>query len=167
MRRRTFWFIAKTKNNRERYAERNARAVAAHWGIKITTFIPKIELNDRGAEEFLFPGFMFVNTPGQWRFLESTYGVAGVITFGETAGTVPHRVIRKLRAIDKAGRLPKWRKPKSGETVKVTRGPYRDMVGLVQGTPKAKRVCILLDFMSKKVPLILDEKHVMAVPAVA
>lgn len=162
---RTLWFIAKTKHNRERYAMRNLVRAASQYNIPCNVFAPVIECNYKGKEEFLFPGFVFVNTPGQWRFIENTYGCYGVVTFGESAGTIPHRVIRQLRQIEKAKRLPKLRKAKPGEIVKVLDGPYRDLTGLYQGVSKTKRVCILLDFMSKQVPLELDARHIAPVAA--
>lgn len=162
---RTVWIIVRTKTNRERYAEQNVIRHAKAINLKVATFLPRVELNHHGKEELLFPGYLFVNTPGQWRFLENTFGCGQVIKFGENAGHVPHKVIRELRAHVKAKKLPKWRKPKAGETVKILKGPYANLLGLYQGQSKLKRACILLDFMSKQVPLEVDARDLIPVAA--
>lgn len=156
----TFWFLARTKPARERYAERNAlrnRACLRVWN-------PVIE-GRKGTEEMLFPTYMFFMSHGQFSFIENTYGCTGVVMRGETADTIPHRTMAKLRVMVKQLQPPPVRMIyKAGQELKANRGPFAGSG--VRGTyikTSERRIWIMLDILSNKVPVSFDPEDVQAV----
>lgn len=160
---RTCWFLARTKPNRERYAEKNILRQSIPG---LQTWLPIIE-GDRGKEEMLFPTYLFFRSYGQWRFIEGTYGCTGVIMRGETADVVHHRVMRQLRGLVKSVNLPppppRLAYTKGEKVVIVGAGPFRGIEGSYLRTSPEKRIWILLDILSKKVPVEQDPRDVRAV----
>lgn len=156
---RTHWLIVKTKHARERYAAANA--IRDPRSLKV--YMPVIE-GRRGREEPLFPGLLFVCTHGQWRYLENVYGCTRVIVFGEKVGFVPHKVMRALMAEVKQGNLS--RRPvyryEQNQPLDIVAGPYAGISGLYRETTPEKRICIMLSFMGRMVPVEQEAFNVRA-----
>lgn len=160
-RNKTTWFLARTKPNRERYAADNVK----RQGYR--TLLP-MYYDDRARRKLiLFPSYLFVQTTGQWMFLESTYGCLGVVKRGENADPVPHHVIRSLwkeMAKDDTVELPKApvQTYTKEQTLRVTNGSFAGCIGLYQGMDALHRVCVLLELLSRKVPMWLPAADVQA-----
>lgn len=158
---KTHWLLVRTKAGRERYAARN---VARQNVQGVETFLPYFE-DAKFREVPFFPAYLFVRTPGPFMFLENTYGVTSIIRFGERPGIVPHSVIRELKKLTKDSQRPLVKRRvryqyDKGAALKVTEGPFASHVGLYSRTTPEKRICILLEIMSKQVPLELDADQV-------
>ena len=76
---KTTWFLARTKPNREGYAADNVK----RQGYR--TLLPKYIDERTKRTHILFPSYLFVQTTGQWMFIESTDGCIGVVKRGEQA----------------------------------------------------------------------------------
>lgn len=156
---KTFWIVCRTKPSRERYAMKNA----ARHPSTLRTYLPVIA-GKKGKEEMFLPGFLFVLTHGQWRYLTGTYGVSSVLMIGDRAGILPHKHMRQLRKMvgdEQKARAPVLRYEKD-QDVRVTKGPWRDFVGKYQRTTPEQRIRIVLSFMQRTVHVDLEPDFVKA-----
>lgn len=171
---RTYWFIAKTKWGRERYA----RANVMRQGVTLATFLPVIE-GHRGKEEYVFPGYLFFKTYGQFLFIENTYGCTGVIKIGEHAAEFYHRDMKALRLRVRDQQVIVTRELEEKHRVRYAYAPkqrvkmvgdsqYKGIEGLYSHTSPEKRICILLSLLGRVVLVEQDARDVVGLdPEVA
>lgn len=126
---------------------------------EIETYVPitqsESERPDASPIPF-FPGYMFIHldmdkaNPNHWRF---TPGVRYIVSYGEEPITVDEQLIRTIRqelaAMEARREQPRGRF-KRGDRVRVTSGPFQDLVAIFDGPSEpAERVQILLQVMSR------------------
>lgn len=125
--------------------------------------MPMVAGKSRGVicAQPLFGPYFFVRTAGHWRFLLNTFGVAGVVPFGEGAATVRDEIISALRAreVDGLVVLPpppevvgRW---KPGTSLRVKGGVFSGNLGVYQGLAPKQRERVLLDFLGRKTAVLL------------
>ncbi len=147
----TTWFLAQLKPNCGSIAERNLK----RQGFR--TFMPLEEGTMRRGGRLvtapvpLFPGYIFValNTAtGQWRPINSTYGITRLVSFGQEPAPVPLSIVSQLMLrCDASGKLLPPRLMKSGDHVRITSGPFADFVGRVESIAPDRRVWVLMELM--------------------
>lgn len=147
------WYLAQTKPNAHRVAQRNLERQRFH------TFLPAHEVVTRKRGKMstevkpLFPGYIFVGAlPQQTRVdkVNNTFGVSRLVAFGSAPAKVPDRLIRELhRQCDDSGKLLPPQSFATGSTVKVTTGPFSDLVATVEKMDEQQRVWVLLDILGK------------------
>lgn len=105
----------------------------------------------------LFPRYLFVGldlSEMRWRPILSTPGVASLVRVGDEPAVVAIDVIEALRhrerecAFDQiatAGHLL------PGGTMRITEGPFRDLVGQLTRASEGDGVCILLELLGREV----------------
>lgn len=113
----------------------------------------------------LFPGYIFVQIDGVWRWLTGTYGVSGVIQIGERPAPLPARVVPALKGredpdgyivLPGTASLPRFSK---GARVRVKDGPFQGYLGSIhQGSTVHERVAVLLDLLGRRVPVLIGEE---------
>lgn len=145
------WFLAQLKPNSSAIAQRNL----ARQGI--ASFLPVEEATIQRANRFekrtrpLFPGYLFVGLApesSQWRAVNSTRGITRLVRFAEAPQPVPDALVAELRArCDATGCLRPTAEFDTGETVRVTAGPFSDFVATVEQVDPDRRVWLLLDLM--------------------
>lgn len=152
------WFVARAKSGREAWALENVAAQDC------TAYMPRVLGKRRGivCSQPLFGPYFFVRTLGSWRFLLSTFGVAGVVLFGgESPATVRDEIITALRAREVEGLivLPpppevvgRW---KPGAQLRVRGGVFSGNIGIYQGLASKQRERVLLDFLGRKTAVLL------------
>jgi transcriptional antiterminator RfaH len=86
----SYFAACRTQSQREAFAAGHLEA----RGFEV--FLPRNET--RRAVQPLFLGYIFVRIVDRWRAIERTFGVLGLIKFGETPARVPDREIEALRA---------------------------------------------------------------------
>lgn len=97
----------------------------------------------------LFPGYGFARHPsGQWSFLESTWGLGGVLKLGGRAARVPAGEIERLRAREGPDGLVRLeaREFQVGEKVRVEKGAI-SLDAIVDGMSGRDRVFVLLKLL--------------------
>lgn len=109
----------------------------------------------------LFAGYLFVCTAGSWNFLLNTYGVAGVVTFGESPALISSDIIDGLRAREVDGCVvlptePDHSRFKAGQGVRVKGGVFSGCVGIYEGSDPKYREKVLLDFLGRKTSVFLS-----------
>jgi transcriptional antiterminator RfaH len=162
------WYVVQTQVNGEAKAAQNL----LRQGYEI--YLPRYLKRRRHARKVdftarpLFPRYMFVAidmATQRWRSIQSTFGVARLVTNGDDPATVPEGVVHALRAReDEKGfiRLDNRSAFAPGDKVRVLAGAFMDSAGLFNGVADHDRVSILLDMLGRKVRVLLDADMVTA-----
>ena len=141
----------------------------------IDYYLPELQetvrsvVNGTRTREFrrrpLFPGYLFAHTEdGQWHALLRTFGVIGIVMgTNKEPGIVFARELASIRAREEGGviRLPKRRFVRDQE-VEIRAGSHMGFYGLVDGYSGPERVRVLLDYMGRKVPFLIDQSKLEA-----
>ena len=145
------WFLAQLRPNCFHIAERNLKRQG------FPTFLPLEEKTVRRKGRFvqslvpLFSGYIFISIDpllGQWRPVNSTYGVTRIVSFGQEPAAVPLEIVNELMLrCDPLGRIlpPKMLQP--GDRVRITTGPFADFVAEVEKIAPDRRVWVLMELM--------------------
>ena len=162
------WCVVQTQANGEAKAAEHLR----RQGYEI--YLPRYLKRRRHARKVdfvakpLFPRYMFVAidiATQRWRSIQSTSGVARLVTNGDEPAAVPEGVVRALRAREDAKGLVKLDAVPAftpGDKVRVLGGAFIDNAGLFDGMADHDRVSILLEMLGRKVRVVLDADLVAA-----
>ena len=147
------WYTLFTKPNAE------YRVAAALQKQGLETYLPEIETfkvhRGRGRKPF-FPCYLFVKTDFKALGLlqvQRTPGLRYVVAFDNRPAPLADELIeliqRKLGGIEAGGGRPAHNF-KPGETVRITAGPFQDMLAILEGpaTPRM-RVRVLLNVLGQ------------------
>jgi transcriptional antiterminator RfaH len=134
-------------------------------------FLPRFNKSRRHARKFetvqvpLFPRYLFVildMSRDRWRSVNGTYGVERLLMRGSQPEAVPRGLVEELLEIERqdgaASFISSLRK---GQTVKLTTGPFAQLVGQLEHLDDQGRVRILLEIMGGTVPVVLSKGSVM------
>lgn len=159
------WYAVQTLAGQEPVARLNLERQAYR------AWYPSFETQVRHARQIcwkkkaLFPGYVFVRlnlAADRWHPINSTYGVARLVTFGGRPACLPEGVLETFQAAsDKAGLLRLREALAPGDEVRVVFGSFADWVGEVVSLPDRDRVVVLLDMLSRKVPVTLARAQLM------
>ena len=136
---------------------RLAKANLERQGFK--TFLPLQNVTTRSAHKFvdrhvpLFPGHMFVEldtTQNAWRKVNSTLGVARIVSLGGTPTPIPSEIVNEfISRCDGDGVLCPTQVLEFGQDVQVLRGPFANFVAQVEEISPDQRVWILIDLLGQ------------------
>lgn len=159
------WYLVQFKPNSHRIAERNL----GRQGF--VTFLPIHEITRRQSSRFvselrpLFPGYMFIELDpsiSPWRKVNSTQGVARIVSFGAGPAQVPKPLVEALlRRSDTTGRIRTGEDFAVGAPIRVIDGPFSEFVGTVEAMDADRRVWILLEFMGQTARIQVDGSQVV------
>ena len=165
------WFVVRTQPHCEAKAERQLA------NQTYRTFLPRFLKSRRHARKFetirtpLFPGYLFVIldlTRDRWRSVNGTYGVDRLLTQAGVPEPVPRGLVEQLlTAIDAEGVVRLHTNLQDGQMVRVSAGPFANLVGRLQQLDDSGRVRILLEVLGGKVPVLLSPDCVMSAGQVA
>lgn len=165
----TRWYVVQTQINSEAKAELNLR----RQGFDI--YLPRCLKRRRHARKVeitarpLFPRYLFVaidRTAQRWRSIQSTFGVARLISQGGEPASVPDGVVNAIKAREDDNGyvvLNLHHAFALGDKVRVLEGAFIDSAGLFDGRADRDRVAILLEMLGRKVRVLLDADLVVAV----
>ena len=111
------------------------------------------------ATEPMFPRYLFVqldsSTQGKsWSPVRSTQGVSQLVQFGGQAARVDDALVHLLRQREQA--LPTQALFHPGDSVVITDGPFAGIEAIYQTADAERRAFILLEILSKPVPMHID-----------
>ncbi len=148
------WYLVQFKPNSHSIALRNLN----RQGFE--TFLPMLSVTSRVGSRFvpksrpLFPGYLFVAldpVQGEWRKVNSTYGVARIISFAGQPNPVPHDLVAGLKArCDDTGVLTATSDLKPQDQVTLQKGPFSQFVATVESLDEDQRVWVLIELMGQK-----------------
>ena len=162
------WYVVQTQVNGEFKAARNL----LRQGYEI--YLPRYLKRRRHARKAdmtakpLFPRYLFVAidmATQRWRSVQSTFGVARLVSNGGDPAMLPGGIVSALRAReDEKGfiRLESKSAFAPGDKVRVMAGAFVECAGLFDGLADHDRVSILLDLLGRKVRVCLDADMVVA-----
>jgi transcriptional antiterminator RfaH len=155
------WYVARTLPQRELHAARQL----TNQGFR--SFVPRYWKNRRHARKVetvsapLFPRYLFVvidHTRDRWRCINGTLGVDRLLMYGGEPQPVPHGVVENLIATaDLDGNIRFDFALNEGQMVKVTAGPFAELVGQLERLDDNGRVRVLLEILGGKVRVALPQ----------
>lgn len=163
------WYAVQCLSNREFVAAAQLENQGFH------VFLPLREKTRRHARRFervrrpLFPGYAFVRldlSRDRWRSVNGTLGVVRLVSQADRPLAAPKGAIETIRAMcDANGVMSAGSQLLVGETVRVTFGPFADLVGRLEHLNAAGRVSVLLELMGRRLSVALARDHIA--PALA
>lgn len=163
------WYTLHTKPN----AEYQVATVLQRQGLE--TYLPELEwpktTQQRGKNNPFFPCYLFLKIDFEFVSLSQvkwTPGLRRVLTFGERPAPVANEVIdlirRKLGEFEAGGGWP-GHTFKPGDRVRITDGPFRDMLATFEGpTTPSQRVQVLLDILGHTSRVQVDPADLAEAP---
>jgi transcriptional antiterminator RfaH len=128
-------------------------------------YVPKIrETGSDGRSRVvpLFIGYTFVRIERAWWPILSTVGVIRILRNGDEPCRLDDSVVNKLHGAEVKGlvRLPKPRGLQPGDQVKITRGTFRDHIGIFEGMKGRQRTLVLLALLGRHVQVEIPSEDV-------
>jgi transcriptional antiterminator RfaH len=148
------WYLVQVKPNGYRLAERNLLRQG------FACFQPMARATERRGAQFrpvsrpLFPGYLFVAfdpARAPWRKINSTAGVARLLSLGNVPQEVPRGLVAELRArIDAEGHVILADNVQVGDRVEIQSGPFAGFLGEVARLAPEARAHLLVDLMGRR-----------------
>ena len=165
------WYVVRTQPHRE------ARAARQLNNQDYRVFLPRFLKSRRHARKFetvsapLFPRYLFIVldlTRDRWRSVNGTYGVDRLLMRVGEPEPVPYGLVEQLMGAAQSDGVVRFgRDLKEGETIRVTAGPFAELVGRLEHLDSSGRVRVLLDLLGGKIPVVLPEGLVIPTDQVA
>ena len=159
------WYAAQFKPNSCFLAKRNLE----NQGFK--TFLPLMEVTKRRGAKFckeikpLFPGYIFVSfdlNTFNWNAVNNTIGLSKLVAVNNVPQSVPGNFIYLLRArCNYRGILSTGTKRELGTTVEVLRGPFSNMIGLVEKIDPKDRITLLFEMLGRKAKVSVSNTNLI------
>ncbi len=159
------WFAVRTQPNREH------RAKFQLDQQRFRTFLPLIEKTVRHARKVrqvrsaLFPGYLFVEldlSKDQWRRINSTYGVSGLVMAGERPAVVPAGVVELIVEMSESSGLVDFSPDlQPGMSVQMVSGPLAGLIGRLNRCDARGRVEVLLEVMGQQIRVTSSARALM------
>lgn len=153
------WYVARTHPQRELQAAKQLS------NQSFRAFVPRYKKTRRHARKVetvavpLFPRYLFVIadlTKDRWRAINGTYGVERLLMQGGEPLPVPPGVVETLiDAADADGIMEFGQRLEAGQQIKVTEGPFAELVGQLEQLDDNGRVDVLLEIMGRKIRVAL------------
>lgn len=148
------WYLVQVKPNGYRLAERNLLRQG------FMCFQPMVRATERRGAQFrnvsrpLFPGYLFVAfdpARAPWRKINSTAGVARLLSLGNVPQEVPRGLVAELRAwLDAEGHVTLADNLEVGDRVEIQSGPFAGFLGEVARLAPETRAHLLVDLMGRQ-----------------
>ena len=163
----TVWVLVQFKPNSDAIAVRNLE----RQGVSV--FLPKSEQTQRKAGKFvkttkpLFPGYLFAEVDvagGGWRVINSTYGVSRIVTTAGKPTPVPQGLVDALRErCDETNVIMPIIEFAEGEEVKLSHGPFADLVGKIVEMKPDQRAWVLIDLLGRQTRIAVDAADLQSI----
>jgi transcriptional antiterminator RfaH len=148
------------------------RAQAQLENQQFRTFLPKRHKTIRHARRLttvvapFFPQYLFVVLDlqrHQWRSINGTFGVTGLVMQGDRPGPVPHGIVEHMLALaDPRGMLQIGAKLlKVGDPVRLTVGPFAEQLAVLDRMDDSGRIRVLLDMLGRQVAVSIDSNSAL------
>jgi transcription elongation factor/antiterminator RfaH len=158
------WFVVHTLPHQEKRAQNQLE------NQRYRTFLPKREKTIRHARKLrtvvapFFPRYMFIILDperDQWRPVNGTLGVGGMVMQGDRPQPVPPGIVETLVASTGSDGLLQLRPQLNvGDPVRLTQGPFAEYLGTLDRLDDSGRVRVLLDMLGRRVPILVEGHHV-------
>lgn len=153
------WYIAQLKPNGLNLALRNLARQ------RFGTFVPMETRTVRRAGHFrtgsfpVFPGYVFTAIDprqGRWRAVNSTTGVARLVSFGSAPVVVAPALIEALMRRYGGDEHPAAIEVAPGDLVEIADGPFAEFVARVEAVSPEHRVHLLIDLLGRETRMSVE-----------
>ena len=162
------WYVVQTQPHAEGRADEHLRRQG------FVTYMPKLLKQRRHARKTetvsrpLFPRYMFVlidHTHQGWHAIRSTFGVSSLVGGENGPLAVREGIVEALRAQEGADGYFRAaaRRFAAGTPVRVVDGIFASAIGLFESMSDKDRVAVLLDFLGRRVRVVLEADSIAAV----
>jgi transcriptional antiterminator RfaH len=155
------WYVVRTQPHRE------AQAAQQLENQDYRVFLPRFLKSRRHARKFetvlapLFPRYMFIVLDlgrDRWRSVNGTYGVDRLLMRSGEPEAVPQGLVEQLtEAASADGVARSGPALKEGQSIRVTAGPFAELLGTLERLDDQGRVRVLLEIMGGSVPVLLPQ----------
>jgi transcription elongation factor/antiterminator RfaH len=149
------WYVVRTLPRAEERAAFNLNKQGYH------IFCPRLWRTIRHARTTrtllwpLFPSYLFVRfdpRKDRWRCINGTRGVMHLVGQTDTPEPVPTEIVEELLAHTGADGATRWTSSlRVGVSVRISRGPFANFVGVLEHADDAGRVRVLLQLFARSV----------------
>lgn len=157
------WYLLQTKPNAHHIAARNLKRQ------NCDVFLPMSQQTLRRNGAFrtelrpLFPGYMFAGLDQgapSWRAINSTLGVARLVSTDGTYRPVPTELIQNMREqCDSEGVFRAQDTYKSGDVVHIQTGPFASFLAEVETMAADQRIWVLIELLGQKSRIAVDPQN--------
>jgi transcriptional antiterminator NusG len=163
------WFVLSTRSGHEKKVADNITQRIRANGMD--DYIPEVlvptqqrivakEGKKRTVEERLFPGYILVRmqlNEDTWHLVRNTEGVTGFVGQTKEPEPIPQSQVDAILAYGAVEQTSYKTSFAVGDAVKVTDGPFKDLIGEVTEINEAKgQLTVLLSMFDREVPTQLD-----------
>jgi transcriptional antiterminator RfaH len=154
------WFAVQSKSGQELLALKNL--MRQGYPAYCPIFVKHVKHARQVVKRHkpFFPGYIFVQIDpdrDNWFPINSTIGVARMLTFGGRLAQLPLGFVERMRELSlEQGAIAVPQEFRAGDRVRVLSNSFDNWIGEVTGQPDADRVTLLVDMLSRKVPLTVD-----------
>jgi transcriptional antiterminator RfaH len=150
------WYLIYTKPSSEALAFKNL--TRQRYQVYLPRIVRTVRRADRRRDQVgpLFPRYLFLGlNQGEQALapVTSTIGVTGIVRFGSQYTVVPDQVVRDLQAradpLTGLHRLNLGARLRCGDAVRITRGPFGGLDGVLERESGAERVVVLLRLLGQ------------------
>ncbi len=160
------WYAVRVRSNHERVAALHLRQ-RGYEGFS-PCYKSEKQWSDRKktTERFLFPGYVFCRLDFEDRLPVLTIpGVVGVVGFGKEPCPVPEYEIEHVRKMIDSGLLvTPWPFLRTGQTVRIERGPLVGLEGILLEIKASLRVVVSISMLQRSVSAEIDRTWIRPVP---
>lgn len=160
------WYVVRTQPHREAQAARQLENQA------FRVFLPRFLKSRRHARKFetvlapLFPRYLFIVldlSRDRWRSVNGTFGVDRLLMRAGEPEAVPRGLVEQLSegAEASGGVTRRGSALKIGDSIRVTAGPFAELLGTLERLDDHQRVRVLLDILGGKIPVLLSGAVIM------
>ena len=159
------WYVVNTKPHSE-------FKVINYFSSKgIVSFMPKLLVTKKHARKIekvlrpLFPTYLFIysNIRTNFRLINNTIGVKGILSSGDDPSSVPIEVINDLFSyVDSDGIVNALDTShyKIGQKIEINDGIFKGNIGSFCGLSDKDRVLLFLNFLGRKVQVSISSLHI-------
>ncbi|WP_200242569.1 transcription termination/antitermination protein NusG [Thiohalocapsa halophila] len=154
------WHAVRTKPRQEGVALENLTRQGYEAFLPM---IPTVGRRRRRTEAPLFPGYLFVGVKAAEQAygpIRSTFGVVGLVRFGDHVPELPEAVIAALQEREQRLRDPNAMGLSAGDKVMIVDGPFAGLNGVFEVANGADRVLVLLDLLGRNVSTTLARSDI-------
>ena len=154
----TRWFALRVRHQHE-------RATATVLEMKeLETFVPLVRSRRQWSDRLktlaapLFPSYVFCRFEYAKRLaILNTPGVISIVGFGNSPTPVRDEEIASIQAAIASGRaVHPWPYLQTGERVEITRGPLKDVQGILVHEKNEWRVVLSVDLLMRSIAVEVD-----------
>lgn len=152
------WFAVRVKPKRENFAFENLMARG------IEAFLPTYREPRQWSDRIklialpLFPGYLFCRSEQPRRLpILTTPGVRDIVGFGNIPATIPDAEINAVRRfIDSKLNIQPWPFLRTGQVVRIERGPLAGVEGILKEVKGNYRVVVSISLLQRSIAAELD-----------